>query len=1205
MYRKLKTVTIIALSLLPMMSMAYYHPDGSDKKDQPIPSQLIVKINPDFKTILSANKSSIAQTGVQSFDAVNKKYKIVDQRKLYDKSPARNEHPLLKNTFIIEVPDGADVEQLIIEYKNSGVVEYAHPDYQMELYAEPPDDTLYYCQWGMNNEGQVYLHVHRNDGCNNDYLSVDSGFVDADIDWREVYENPPDNTVATVVAIIDTGVDMDHPDLIGRIWTNPREIADNGIDDDNNGYIDDLHGWDYSGDGTSFPLQEDNDPTDEYGHGTHCAGIVAATTNNDEGIAGVSPDSKIMCLKFYPIMKSSYAAQAIIYAADNGADVISMSWGYPYQVDVVEEALAYARLKGVVPVAAAGNDGTEAYNYPASYSGIITVGATQSRDSVTVFSTYGSHINVSAPGLSIMSLRADTTDMYEMNCEPGVHVIDSIYMLASGTSMACPHVAGAAAYLRSVSPGLTPDEIENILETTADDIETPGWDEKAGYGRINLYNALQQAPGRRALITSPQINQILFGTIDIIGIADGTEFSEYTLEYGLGDNPTDWIEIISSTTPVTDGLLGSLNSGTLEGKFTIRLRVGETNEYMISVYIANTVAAEIESPAADDSVINWATIVGSASCPEFNYYTLEYGAGLTPTSYNTILGSSIPISGDILGEWFTGTLTDGWYNLRLMVYSQSGFEAADSIPLYIHPYFHTPPDSQGWKIDLNGEASTVPNYGDFDNDGQNEIVIGTSEGLKFFNPDGTEKTEGLPSFPDYDFRIPVSVGDLNGDNLDDFVAVGVNYSSATLYGYLSGGTTFGMSVPSPDLVVFENGIENLSPFVSLKDIDNDQCDEIHYGTGSGNDYYLYDSDGSFLTKIPTAPNYGNYAYLSADIDGDGYDEFYAGNSVLYMFDQSGTLQDSLYLAISPLSYYRAFSLLAVDIDGDSRLELIAFGVGESESVSTYWTFAFDENLQVKENWPQNSRIDSFDAPAAPVFADINLDGKMEYLITRYGITYGGVIVWSVDGIPYAGDSTYPVLAAPNNPCMLHIPVIGDVTGDGYPDIVTPAEPDVWESYGLERIIAWDHNGTQISGWPIITEPSADAYNTQPLHTPVLGDISNDGYTDIMMTTVSSKLIFVNFEGSNYSPNLTPAPFWRINRQMNAVGEVYNYCGDVDNNGTINIFDVTYLITYLYLAGPPPNNLNAADINSDGGVNIFDITGLISYLYLNGPEPNCP
>jgi hypothetical protein len=450
----------------------------------------------------------------------------------------------------------------------------------------------------------------------------------------------------------------------------------------------------------------------------------------------------------------------------------------------------------------------------------------------------------------------------------------------------------------------------------------------------------------------------------------------------------------------------------------------------------------------------------------------------------------------------------------------------------------------------------------------------------------------------------VAVGDLNGDGLDDFVAVG-NCSPTTLFGYLSGGTSFETAIAPAIMTPFENGVENMSPFVCLRDIDNDNCEEIHYGTGSRNDYYLYDSDGSLIMKIPVTPDYDDYIYLSADIDGDGYDEFYIGNSFLYMLDQSGTILDSIDLTIESLDYFWIQSLTAVDIDGDGKLELIAFGLGESASVSNYWTIAFDENLQVKENWPQNSGIDSFDAPAAPVFSDINLDGKMEYLITRYGITFGGVVVWSVDGSPFAGDSTYPVLAVPNNPCILHIPVIGDVNGDGYPDIVAPAEPDVWESYGLERIVAWDNSGTLIGGWPIITEPSADDYNTQRLHTPALGDINNDGYTDIMMTTVSDKLIFVNFEGCNYSPNLTPVPFWRINRQMNSVGSVYDFCGDVDNNGTVNIFDITYLITYLYLEGTPPNDMNAADINSDGLVNIFDITGLISYLYLNGSSLNCP
>ena len=195
-----------------------------------------------------------------------------------------------------------------------------------------------------------------------------------------------------VVAVVDTGVDLDHPDLSFNIWTNYDEIPANGIDDDGNGFVDDYHGASFAG-GPS--------PQDDHGHGTHCAGIAAAVTNNRVGVAGVAGGAKIMPVKSLNRLGRGYwdgIAAGIIYAADNGAEVINLSLGGSYASQVVEAACDYARDRGATVIAAAGNSATSATPYPAGFNSVVAVSATDHNDWLAEFSNFGSWIDVSAPG---------------------------------------------------------------------------------------------------------------------------------------------------------------------------------------------------------------------------------------------------------------------------------------------------------------------------------------------------------------------------------------------------------------------------------------------------------------------------------------------------------------------------------------------------------------------------------------------------------------------------------------------------------------------------------------------------------------------------------------------------------------------------------------------------------------------------------------
>ncbi len=265
-----------------------------------------------------------------------------------------------------------------------------------------------------------------------------------------------------IIAILDTGVYTKHLDLAENIWTNPLEIPDNGIDDDGNGFIDDVHGW-------NFP-DGNNQIYDDYGHGTHVAGIAAARINNGIGIAGMAGNATIMPVDVFNYGIGTYEdlIRAIIYATDNGARVINMSLGASSYSRGEEAAVDYAWYHGAIVVAAAGNTGRNTYHYPAAHPNAIAVAATDASDNRAGFSTYGDFVDVAAPGASIYST-----------------LKSGGYGTMSGTSMATPHVAGLAGLLFSLNPQLTNAQVRELIEKNVDDLGATGWDPYFGNGRIN------------------------------------------------------------------------------------------------------------------------------------------------------------------------------------------------------------------------------------------------------------------------------------------------------------------------------------------------------------------------------------------------------------------------------------------------------------------------------------------------------------------------------------------------------------------------------------------------------------------------------------------------------------------------------------------------------------------------------------------------
>jgi len=381
--------------------------------------------------------------------------------------------------FSLQVPVGHEAETAHALLRMPGVA-YAEPDYRAEAadrFSSPlvlPNDPDYSLQWGLAK-------------------------INAPAAWDVVT-----GTSAITIAIVDSGVDLNHPDLRNKIWTNPGEIPGNFVDDDGNGKVDDVHGWHFfqRWTGSSYVADENAFVQDDFGHGTHVTGIAAAETNNDVGVAGVSWGAAVMPVKVLDqsgLGWYSDIASGIVYAADNGARVINLSLGGTSASAILCQAAGYAQSKGVVLTAAAGNTlGSNPGNnifYPGACPHVLAVAATGSADAWPSFSNYGPQVALSAPGVEI----------YSTWYFSGIGASD--YFTKSGTSMAVPHVAGVAALVWSRWPDLSADAVAQQIIDTAIDVQAPGWDAYSGWGRVDAAAAvdslLAQADLQLAVTATP------------------------------------------------------------------------------------------------------------------------------------------------------------------------------------------------------------------------------------------------------------------------------------------------------------------------------------------------------------------------------------------------------------------------------------------------------------------------------------------------------------------------------------------------------------------------------------------------------------------------------------------------------------------------------------------------------------------------------
>lgn len=466
---------IFVLALLISISSANlakdkYNLDNKNQKKEIVPGTFIVK----FKKGNALNKS--AQTSL--FNTINK-YNVSQYDEVFKlaKNEVIKEKLNLGNVYQMETSFAADIWKIVTELNDDPNIEYAEPVF-LDKFDAVPNDALYPQQ-------QHLPQIHAPEAWDIQYGSSN-----------------------VIIGIIDSGVDWDHEDLAGVIWTNSGEIPDNGIDDDNNGYIDDIRGWDFvtarsgSGSTQAHPNEDgetpDNNPMDFDGHGTHVSGIAAGQTNNNIGIASVSSGAKIMPLRCgyhandgLGYVPSNFCADAYIYAADNGANITNQSSGNSGQLIV--DAARYAFMNGVLIIESAGNGDGVTPSVLGAQSWVMSIGSVNGQDQKTYYSSFGKYVTVSAPGGEIF-VGNESDGILSTVVNPSNFYGGEKYVRFQGTSMAAPLVASLAGLIKSHEPGLSVVDLFTRIQKTADNIDAqnPDYIGMLGGGRINAYRALTE-----------------------------------------------------------------------------------------------------------------------------------------------------------------------------------------------------------------------------------------------------------------------------------------------------------------------------------------------------------------------------------------------------------------------------------------------------------------------------------------------------------------------------------------------------------------------------------------------------------------------------------------------------------------------------------------------------------------------------------------
>lgn len=1033
--------------------------------------EIIIKLKTAPKTLDSTSLPA-------SLQAIDRKYKILKAVKVFaDKETPDKELTKIKQKFADELKSGkrrldeqrlakidlsrtfkiifekdVDLEAVINELSQNPEIEAVQPNFLAYAFFTP-NDPLYPQQYSMQ-------------------------LTQAELAW-----DITTGSTEAKIAVIDTGMDLTHEDLTNSLIGDCATGCTQGSGYD---FVDiDLAAYQSYG-YTAYPGEDytvpDNLPTDKHGHGTHVSGIIAAQGNNAKGVSGICPGCKLMPVKagFALVAPTGGViapfeyddiAKAINYAAENGAQIISMSFGGREDNLLVKAALDMASAQGVLLIAAAGNDSSSVKHYPAAHTQVMAVTATDNQDRKAEFTSYGLWTGVAAPGVDILSTVPKT----------GSAISDSSgYKTLSGTSMSAPYVAGLAGLILSVNPNWTNSQLTQIItENTNPPQNTQVF---IGTGRVNSYQSVSITSLSAALteITSPKLEDYISGPVSITGNALG---DSYMLSFGSGLYPQTWTEIASGTT-VNNGNLGLWNNaGLAENSYTLRLITYKNNlpkTYSIHVGLDRNIH------------IGWPKQLN------ITHFGSDNDNSLTPVLADLDLDG---IQDIILREntQVHALKHDGSYI--------SGWPSAWKKPHYT------------WQSQVPAAA-----IADLNQDCIPEVAASNTEYpqdavscFNLFNNAGQALSSPWPKFCRVVSGVQAEAKfsqmtfyDLDSNGTREIITMdttpltyGVNYSQTSrhqIYVFNADGTNFRnwpYSLPPEHLIGSE--VSNLTLIDIEKDGLTEIVGDITFNNTAKNTIenllYIWNYDGTIRTGYPkkiTNPDLNNpysttevyKGLVSADIGNDGQTEMlystYIGSCA---FENLGKLRyqkpDGSFLNSFLAKYTQRINpadAVTADINHDGKIETVVGTHDESRNYLNKQTFAycggevgykvyvFSDSGANLPGWPQTVIGEVYSQPA---IADITNDNNPEILVST---TQGYVYAWNKDGTLI---SAFPKKMHPGHTSTSGV-AIGDIDGDAKVEIVASSEQGkvyVWDMDALYKIENLE--------WPMYQH---DAYSTGNYHT---------------------------------------------------------------------------------------------------------------------------